>query len=319
LRVSVIIPVFNAAAYIAEAVRSALNQPEVAEVLLVEDGSGDNSLEICRNLSQQDSRVRILQHPDGQNHGISASRNLGIRQSRCEYLAFLDADDFFLPERFKVAREIFAQNPGTDGVYEAITICFADEKAYKRWACEGGPLLMTLRESVAPECLFEALMDGEAGFFSGDGLVVKKSLFDKTGVFDTGLKAAEDTAMWVKMAASGNLLPGRLKDPVAVRRVHSSNTTHKFSSDYPLFHWQCRRLLWHWGRSMGLSKERQSLLFIAMYRAEASLFKSKSWPKTDSLKFLVKNFVRYPSTFWSRKLWLNLGKNLVLSIKRYSH
>ena len=67
LQISVIIPVYNAAKYITQAVESALSQPETAEVLLIEDGSPDNSLEVCQDLEKKYSKVKLLRHPDGEN------------------------------------------------------------------------------------------------------------------------------------------------------------------------------------------------------------------------------------------------------------
>src|SRR5210317_669111 len=94
--ISVVIPVFNAERYVESAVESALRQSETAEVILVEDNSPDNALEICQRLEAQDPRVRLFRHGDGKNHGAGESRNLGIRNARCDYIAFLDADDYYV-------------------------------------------------------------------------------------------------------------------------------------------------------------------------------------------------------------------------------
>src|SRR5690348_1774976 len=90
--VAVVIPVYNAADYIAKAVESALLQPEVSEVVLVEDRSPDNSLQICQELVGQNAKVKLFRHPNGENRGAAASRNLGVRMSSAPYIAFLDAD-----------------------------------------------------------------------------------------------------------------------------------------------------------------------------------------------------------------------------------
>ena len=68
MKVSVVIPVYNAENFLETAVESALSQPEVAEVLLVEDKSPDNSLTVCKRLTQKYPNVRLLQHSDGKNH-----------------------------------------------------------------------------------------------------------------------------------------------------------------------------------------------------------------------------------------------------------
>jgi glycosyltransferase involved in cell wall biosynthesis len=78
MNISVIIPVYNAEKYVAQAVESALQFEEVYEVILIEDKSPDNALIICEELTQKYDRVKLFQHPDKGNHGASTSRNLGI-------------------------------------------------------------------------------------------------------------------------------------------------------------------------------------------------------------------------------------------------
>ncbi|MCK5740987.1 MAG: glycosyltransferase family 2 protein, partial [Chlorobi bacterium] len=114
--ISIIIPVFNADKYLRESVASALAQPETTEVILIEDGSSDHSLELCRELVDEYEKVLLFAHPDNANLGASSSRNLGITNARSEFIAFLDADDYYLENRFKIAVEIIEKNPSADGV-----------------------------------------------------------------------------------------------------------------------------------------------------------------------------------------------------------
>jgi glycosyltransferase involved in cell wall biosynthesis len=81
MQVSVITPVYNAASFVTQAVESALQQPETAEVLIIEDGSPDNSLEVCQELAKKYEKVKLLRHPNGENRGAGASRNLGMRNA----------------------------------------------------------------------------------------------------------------------------------------------------------------------------------------------------------------------------------------------
>src|SRR5664280_852453 len=131
--VSVIVPVYNAEKFVHDAVASALQQPETGEVILVEDGSTDGSLRVCKELAEKYEKVFLYQHPDGINLGAGTSRNLGIQESNCEYIAFLDADDLYLPGRFSSAREIFKTEPSIDGVYEALGEYVENEAARERW------------------------------------------------------------------------------------------------------------------------------------------------------------------------------------------
>ena len=92
-KVSVIIPIYNAAEFLGECLDSVLAQTLTdIEVICVNDGSPDNSLEILREYEKKDSRIKII---DQKNQGAGAARNHGMSVARGEYLSFLDSDDFF--------------------------------------------------------------------------------------------------------------------------------------------------------------------------------------------------------------------------------
>lgn len=74
-----------------------LHQPEIDEIFLVEDGSKDNSLQLCKKLAEKHPHIKVLQHPDGRNKGAPESRNLGLQASKNEWIQFMDADDELLP------------------------------------------------------------------------------------------------------------------------------------------------------------------------------------------------------------------------------
>lgn len=311
--ISVVIPVFNAAKYVTQAVESALQQPETGEVLLIEDGSPDNSLQVCRELAAESNKVMLLRHSDGKNHGAGASRNLGIRNARFEFISFLDADDYYLPGRFSVAGLIFAADPQAEGVYEAIGIHFENEAAAQRWREKNRPLLTTMPEPVPPDCLFESQLPvGKYFHCSTNGWVVRKSVFDKSGLFDEHLLIHEDTVMFAKFAAVGRMLPGRLDEPVATRRVHDHNTIFAPRSALEVYNnriimWST---LWEWG-SKNLCKSRQRLLLWRFIHCAARTYEHKeSWlaRRIQSLRQLSQLVLRYPKLcsefiFWET-LWL---------------
>ncbi len=97
--VSVIIPVYNAENFLERAVKSVLNQKNVIEILLIEDGSQDDSYKTCINLERGNPLVKVLRHVMGVNKGGAASRNLGIFHSRGDWIQFLDADDELLEDK----------------------------------------------------------------------------------------------------------------------------------------------------------------------------------------------------------------------------
>lgn len=117
--VSVIVPIYNAAKFLPAAIESVLAQTYGHwELLLVDDGSTDSSTAIARRYAQHHpDRIRCLAHEGGQNRGKSTTRNLGIQHAQGEYVAFLDADDLFLPD--KLARQVafLAARPEAGMVY----------------------------------------------------------------------------------------------------------------------------------------------------------------------------------------------------------
>jgi len=214
-KVSVITPVYNAANYVRQAVESTIYQDVVGEVILVEDGSPDNALEICKELEQEFDKVKLFQHPNGENKGAGASRNLGIGKAQFNYIAFLDADDWYLPNRFKREKQLF-KNSEVDGVYGATG--FFHQKDSK--IIEGK--LTTFEEKLKPEDLLFNYVSYK-GRFTTDAITFKKSLLQRSGLFKTNLKLHQDTHLWYRLAHFGKLYTGIIDQPIAIRRVHENN------------------------------------------------------------------------------------------------
>lgn len=214
MEVSVVIPVYNAAPFLRESVESAL-QPQVKEIILVEDGSVDNSLEICQALERAHTTVRLLRHPNGENKGAGASRNFGIEHARYSLVAFLDADDYFLPHRFDAAEKVFSSEEDVDGVYDAVG-------TFNQIRPEEHTLYSVTRH-IEPSKLLHYLLRGTYGHFHTNGLVVSKEIFDKSGYFDTTLRLHQDSELWLRLAHHGRLLPGVVDRPVTMVRRHSDN------------------------------------------------------------------------------------------------
>lgn len=122
--VSVVIPVYNGAAYIGRAVRSALEQSlHDIEVFVVDDGSSDETPAIVEALAGQDSRLRLLRME--RNGGPSAARNRGIAQARGRWIAILDADDWFAPDRLQILVER-GEAAGADFVSDNLLVWFEE-------------------------------------------------------------------------------------------------------------------------------------------------------------------------------------------------
>lgn len=226
MKVSVIIPVFNATAYVEQAVHSALEQCETGEVLLIEDGSPDKeSLSICNRLASADARVRLFQHPGGKNRGAGPSRNLGLVNASCDYIAFLDADDFYLPNRFAETQKVFERDPAVEAVYECAGTFFETEQAKRIWQSQGRPAVTCIEPGIPPEKVFESMYPiGKRGKCSLIGMTLKRSVIDRIGLLPS-LDVGQDTVFEMKVAAGVRWVAGQLSDPVVMRRVHSANRT----------------------------------------------------------------------------------------------
>lgn len=316
--ISVIIPVYNAAAFIAQAVISALAQPEVQEVILVEDCSPDDSLAVCKQLVHSQSHVRLYQHPGGVNRGAGPSRNLGMRESTQPFIAFLDADDIYLPGRFSRASEVFRIEPDCLGVYEAVGALFEDETGRARWQASdmAGTLVTTMTTGIPPGELFTALTRGTHGHIHMDGLVIRREALSRCGYMEEVIKLSlgEDTDFILRLAASCTLLPGSLESPVALRRVHSQNFV---SAPRPPEQNQQLRLnqrlaTYRWIRKNGTVDQRR----LSFRRLMRQWF---AWPeiKTQAAKLrsLIRFAWKYPLSILETDYWIE-GKDTFLNFIR---
>jgi glycosyltransferase involved in cell wall biosynthesis len=229
MRVSVIIPVYNRAKFVEKAVHSALMQPETGEVLFVDDGSIDNSLAIGQRLAAKDSRVKVFQHPDKKNHGPSAARNIGLKNAKFEFIAFLDSDDTFVANRFQKTKKIFAKNPTADGVYEAVKLVdYPDLKTHDFVNLE----LITFSEIFPPNAFFEKFLLAKTGHCSIVGLTIKREVLSKVEPFDLKLRRAQDVDFMMRLGLKTQLFPGSLRNPVSMIGNHNERSVYNFDGKF---------------------------------------------------------------------------------------
>ena len=223
-KVSVIIPVYNAEKYIEKAIFSALQQSEVFEVIVINDGSTDNTENLLEQFKRNSEKVKIYYHEKGLNKGRSKSRNLGIDKATGEFIAFLDADDYYLEDRFMNDIKIFRDNLSVDGIYNAIGVHFYRNYSDQEYLKLN---LVTTKYRFEFSDVFENLLSGTKGYFSIDGLTLRKSVFEKVGRFPEFLKVAEDTHFILKASLGCRLEAGVIDKAVANRGVHDSNVFNR--------------------------------------------------------------------------------------------
>lgn len=228
MTITAIIPVYNAAAFIEKAVESVLQFPEVKEILLVEDGSKDNSFVICQKLAEKYEIVKVITHPDHENRGVSASRNLGIENATQEFITFLDADDYWLPNRFDAEREIF-KDQKIDGVFGAIDAEFIGENGKHNYIKKFGEnTLCTVQfRAEGKEIFFNLIQEPNrfGSFFSMIALTIKKKSLEKNKLrINENLTLMEDKEFIIRLAYHTYLKTGIIDQGVAIRTAHDSNS-----------------------------------------------------------------------------------------------
>lgn len=226
-KVSVIIPLFNAEKYIKDAVESALSLTEVGEIIIVDDGSKDNSYEIAINLSNIYSSVKVYSHFGNKNLGPAATRNFGIKNASCMYISFLDADDIYQKNRFICSKEIFLTQPLTEVVYACSHTIFLNEEGKKKYYNYEESHIYTLFKKVETKDLFKTLLFYGYGRIHTSAITIKVSALNKTGLFNENLLWGEDTEFWLRLAYETNMVPGELESPVSLRRIHDNNLVHQ--------------------------------------------------------------------------------------------
>ena len=199
--VSCIIPACNAIRFIDETIESVLSQTVgVAEIIVVDDGSTDGT---PQSLGKYGDKVRLVRQ---QNAGPAAARNHGVRQSHGEFVAFLDADDLWTPNKVELQLARFAAKP-------ALQICFADLFNFR-----------TNTENAPFRDGYTEVTDWPRVHFSPCTLLARRTAFDTIGNFDEGLRRGEDTEWFVRMMMR-KMPYDVLTDVLLWRRVHDSNLT----------------------------------------------------------------------------------------------
>ena len=221
-KLSCVIPAFNCEFWLRRAVDSlfATNYPDL-EVLIVEDGSSDATLKVAREIqSQRPREIHVLQHQGESNRGVSASRNLGLRQCSGEWICFLDADDYVYPHRFESAIAILASRQDADGVHQLAEMVFSDAESCEQWF-QHQPLF-GFDEEIPADQLLERLLKGKC--WATSAIVFRRSLLNRTGFFDENLAIAEDCHLWFRMATAGRIVSGDLSGPISAywRRTDSA-------------------------------------------------------------------------------------------------
>lgn len=198
-QVAVIIAAFNVAEMIGKAIESALEQPETAEVVVVDDASNDGTADAAQVFAQRDSRVRVIRNQ--QNSGPSRARNIAIAATRAPFIAILDGDDMFLPGRFAAMfalgewdfcadNILFFSKP--EQLHTTIAAYAADQRLTMTLDCA------TFIEGNIPDA---ARPRGELGFLKP---VIRRKFLEQNAItYREDCRLGEDFLLYVEALAKG--------------------------------------------------------------------------------------------------------------------
>ncbi len=210
-QVSVIIPTYNQAKFIGEAIDSVLNQTyQDFEIIVVDDGSTDRTKEV---LDKYKDSIRYIYQ---ENRGPAAAKNKGILASQGKYIATLDSDDVWLPRKLEFQIDLLESNEQLDLVYaDAYRINLksqglSKETYFQRYKPYSGRVLDKL------------LLDN---FIPSLAVMMRRRCLDKVGLFDESLYTGEDWDLWLRIAKESNL--DFINFPLGTRRIHKSNITRE--------------------------------------------------------------------------------------------
>ena len=210
-RVSVIIPVYNGARYLGEAVASVRAQREVTdwEIVIVDDGSTDGTSDVIDRCRSEEPRVRLLP----QSHrGIAPSRNAGVSAARGDFLAFLDADDLWEPAKLHRQLALAEASDSPAMVFSLVTeFASPDLEA----------------EAFVGIAVREAPMPG----LCASALLAPREIFSRVGPFDESLASGEFID-WHARASEAGVVSRSIDEVLVRRRIHLANHGRVSRSDY---------------------------------------------------------------------------------------
>ncbi len=209
--VSVVIPAYNSEDYIAEAIDSVISQTySDYELIVVNDGSKDATKSV---ISEYKKQITIINTP---NHGVSVARNIGILAANGEYIAFLDSDDVWHPEKLEIQVNYLNKNQ------DVLMVCNGRIKFMDTEEIEIKKSNYFIEKKVV-DC--HTILHRNPIHCSS--VLVRKNAFPRSGLFTPGMISAQDTELWARIAKVGTIVLG--EESLSWLRTHDKNTTKTYN------------------------------------------------------------------------------------------
>ncbi|MEA5466982.1 glycosyltransferase family 2 protein [Leptothoe sp. PORK10 BA2] len=208
LLVSIVIPAYNAAKFLSEVIQSVLNQSyQNWELLVIDDGSTDNTAELVSKYSKKDSRVRLISKENG---GVSVARNLGAQLAEGELIAFLDSDDLWLPDKISAHVNYMSSHPQVGVSFARVELIETNGKTTNK-------LTDNITDTLQPQDLFYSNPT-----VTTSNLVIRKSVFQALNGFDESMQYNEDIDLLFRLAIQDKWKIKGIDQVLVQYRLHSS-------------------------------------------------------------------------------------------------
>jgi len=298
--ISVVIPTYNCGRFLGEAIASVLDQTHpVDEILVVDDGSSDNTRDVAAGFGD---RVRYLYQ---ENRGPAAARNHGIREAKSEWIAILDADDFWKPEKIDLQVREVARDPKAVLIYTSFCQFFPD----------GTERIITATDPnrLWPRLRYENCVSG------GSNVLVRRDVLVAENGFDETVRGVEDWDCWARLAKRYRF--AAVSTPVTMVRIRPESLSYNHfklagetrkildktlvSDLHGLRRAVWRRRIW------------SSVLFHCAVSAQGH-------DSNEERKFLMESLLEWPSPTFLPKRWAALSRSLLgaknwANLRRLSH
>lgn len=207
---SVVIPLYNKAQSITATLKSVLAQSfEDFEIVLVNDGSTDGSLDVAKKI--QDPRIRII---DKENGGVSSARNKGIQEAKYEWIAFLDGDDLWTDDHLEIINKMIMKFP-EDKVFCTSFLYSNDDLSQK-----GND-----KVEIIEDYFIEAI---KSHFFWTSIVVINKTIFSKVGDFKEFLSRGEDLELWARIGRKHRIIRSKIITGIYVQESENKASFGKY-------------------------------------------------------------------------------------------
>ncbi len=296
--ISVVIPLYNHEKFIDAALDSIMAQTIApCEIIIVDDGSTDGSFQRVQARAQHDPRIIAWSHP---NQGAHATINAGLKRASGTYIAILNSDDCYHPQRFETCMQAMAQMPGTAAVCSALTFLDAQGKPCRNTWYEEALTFYRHEQDLAL-----ALINGNF-LMTTSNLFIRRAVFDEVGHF-ANLRYAHDLDFFLRLLLHGQKIK-LLEQPLLHYRIHAANTisegTLKVKQEWAavvaFFAWQIGAAEdWQYLARLANITERHNLtrlllFFFKYYQQQlpADRLKVDSWQDDEAFRRFLAGAVR---------------------------